>query len=330
MILSTRDAQRARRATIFVSAAARTELANMAGVDNVSFQMGSLASRRSLGGRAQTLPASANPAAGSSDGSASNDPDDTDSKKWRYHWRMTHYFYLHMALFVLNSLLGGLIIVLIENHSSSRNRVMSVTFIDAWFVSSSCVCTCGLTTLDFANLSTASQLILMFFTFISGITISTLPALVIKARTHKRVEGVTVDDDHDDWHVEEGDELPTFNVRGKKNLPLEIRKKLATLPTTAQLRYRAYITCIIFILATCFVLYTIVFIAIGAWLQKKYTPDQLMQGNATVNPWYASFIITLTGFNQNGLTPFSSGFGLFVDDVYMNLFAMLVSDGLID
>ncbi|CAF3379297.1 unnamed protein product [Rotaria sp. Silwood2] len=201
---------------------------------------------------------------------------------------------------------------------------MKVDYIDAWFVSSSCICGCGLTTLDFAKLSRASHAILMVFVLISNATISTLPALVIKAQTHRKVEGITVDDDHGDLEGEPNDELPTFNIRHVRNLPEHIRNRLATLPTAAQLRYRAYIACIILILSTCFTITTITFIAIGSWISVHYTSDQLLQGNSTVNPWYISFMVAVTGFNQNGLTPFSDGLSRFVRDIYFNLFVIMV------
>ncbi|CAF5184977.1 unnamed protein product, partial [Rotaria magnacalcarata] len=101
--------------------------------------------------------------------------------------------------------------------------------------------------------------------------------------------------------------------------------KIANSSTTpAQLRYRAYIACIVLILVTCFAIYAITFVAIGDWLTTQYTPEQLLQENSSVNPWYTSFIITVTGFNQNGLTPFSDDFARFVSDVYLNLFAALI------
>ncbi|CAF1494632.1 unnamed protein product, partial [Rotaria sp. Silwood1] len=250
----------------------------------------------------------------------------TSPQKKRPHWKMTYYFYIHMGWFLISSLLGGLIVWLIENHLSSRNLQIKVKYIDAWFVSSSSVCSCGLTTLDFAKLSQASQIILMFFTFISGVTISTLPALVVKAYTHRRVEGVTVDDDHGELEDEDDDvdELPTINIRHGRNLPVHIRKQLATLPNARQLRYRAYITCIVLILATCFTIYIIMFFAIGGWIQTHYKSEELFQGNSTINPWYISFIVTVTGFNQNGFSPFSDGLSRFVFDVYLNLFLMML------
>jgi hypothetical protein len=242
----------------------------------------------------------------------------------RYPWKMRDYFYIHVSWFIINGLLGGLIIWLIENYSASRNKLMEVRYLDAWFVSSSCVCSCGLTTLEFAQLSCASQMVLMVLTFISGITISTLPALIVKARTHKRVDEPSVDGDDGELDEDENDEVSKFNAQIDRNLPPHIRSQLFSLPNAVQLRYRAYITCIVLILATCFTIYTIAFVGIGGWLRTHYTPEELLQDNSSVNPWYASFIITLTGFNQNGMTPFSTGFRRFVNDVYLNLLVMMV------
>ncbi|CAM4987762.1 unnamed protein product [Rotaria socialis] len=332
MLLSTRDAQRERRASHIFSSTSVAERLNLAGIDNASFRADSISdlhgsptlSRRQTQSHIQTHPSDTVIDASADEETTNNVKQVIPTQKTKYQWKMSHYLYIHVCFFVLNGLFGGLVVWLIENHSSSRNVEMTVHYIDAWFVSSSCVYSCGLTTIDFAKLSRASQVILMGFTFISGVTISTLPALLVKARTHKRVEGITVDDDHYDVEESNNDELPTFNTRRERNLPEDARNRLATLPTVSQLRYRAYITCIFLILGTCFTVYTIIFIAIGSWITAKYTPDQLLQGNSTVNPWYISFIVTLTGFNQNGLTPFSDGFARFIHDVYLNLFAMII------
>jgi hypothetical protein len=332
MLLSTRDAQRERRVSfVFPTAVGATERLSLTGNDNASFRVDSVSDVRAVSRnlsqadiQSQTLPTVVE---------ISNDtPTMSQAKsqkisiRERYHWKMTHYFYIHMVLFIINGFFCGLIVYLIENYSSVRNEEIKVAYVDAWFVSSSCVYNCGLTTLDFAKLSTVSQVILMVFTFISGITISTLPALVVKAHTHRKVEGITVDDDHGELEDETTDELPTYNIRRRRNLPQHIRDRLDSLPTAAQLRYRAYIGCIVLILGTCFMVYSIAFVAIGSWLSTHYTSEQLLQGNSSVNPWYISFIVTITGFNQNGLTPFSDGFSRFVYDVYLNLFVMLVNN----
>ena len=237
---------------------------------------------------------------------------------WRkYRWRMRHYFYVHVLIFIIEGLLGGLMIFLIERYIKP-NPWMMIDFIDAWFVASSCVYSCGLTTLDFARLSVVSQVLLMFLTTISGITISTLPALFIKARTHKSVNGPRVDDDHS-----------AFNVRYESEKKIacspEAAKKISRLPTAEQLRYRAYLTCLALIPLTCLTIYICCFFAIALRITANYSPFQLLQDGEPVNPWYASFLITVTGFNQNGLTPWSDGLMRFVDDTLLNFFIMIVS-----
>jgi hypothetical protein len=333
MLLSTRDAQRDRAISVTLATNAIADRLSIAGIDNASFRADSISDLRrpsvlSGVGSQQIQPQPLSTiidVANEQTPTASAELSKTSLRK-RYSWRMTHYFYIHISLFIVNGLFCGLIVYLIENYSSSRNLQIEVAYVDAWFVSSSCVYNCGLTSLDFAKLSHASQVILMVFTFISGITISTLPALVVKAYTHKNVEGITVDDDHGDLEDDDADELPTFNARRRRNLPQHIRDKIAALPTAAQLRYRAYITCIALILGTCFTIYSIIFVGIGGWLSTQYTSDQLLQGNYSINPWYISFIVTVTGFNQNGLTPFSDGFARFIYDAYLNLFVMAVNE----
>lgn len=242
-----------------------------------------------------------------------------EKKSWwkNYRWRMRHYFYVHVLIFILEGLFGGLTIFIIERYIHP-NRIMYVDFIDAWFVASSCVYSCGLTTLDFARLSVGSQVILMLLTVMSGITISTLPALIIKARTHKSAEGPRVDNDHSAFRVR-------CVLENKFDCSPEAAKKISLLPTAEQLRYRAYLTCLALIPLTCMTIYTFCFLAIGTRISTNYNPLQLLQDGQPVNPWYASFIITVTGFNQNGLTPWSDGLMRFVDDALLNIFIMFVS-----
>ncbi|CAF0758888.1 unnamed protein product [Adineta ricciae] len=325
MLLSTRDAQLERRMSKALAADAVADRLSFAGTDNASFQGDGTSENRvpSILSAAQsgTRPVSAIVSIDEEITVANDTKQEKSSSKKKYQWKMSHYFYVHITFFILNGFFCGLIIWLIENHSSVRNQLMEVAYVDAWFVASSCVYNCGLTTMDFAKLSKASQTVLMVFTFLSGITISTLPALVVKARSHRNVQGINVDDDVED---EDDDELPTINTRRRRNLPQELRDQLASLPTAAQLRYRAYILCIVLILITCFTIYSITFVAIGTWLYSQYTSEQLIQGNSSINPFYISFIITVTGFNQNGLTPFSDGFSRFVYDVFLNIFVMIV------
>ena len=82
-------------------------------------------------------------------------------KIWtNYKWRMRHYFYIHLFVFFCNTLICGAIVWGIERYK--------VPYIDCWFVSATCVFTCGLQTYDFALLSWSSQSVLLFFTWISG------------------------------------------------------------------------------------------------------------------------------------------------------------------
>ena len=242
-----------------------------------------------------------------------------------YRFRMRHFFYIHLAIFIVIGLLGGLMIYLIENYSALKNRQITVSYVNAWFVSATCAYSCGLTTLTFAKLSKASQIILLVLTFFCGITISTLPALAIKAYTHRRIEGMTVDNDHEkEFQNLEGSQQNSTSRIANRRLPFELENKLSLLPTPQQIRYWAYNTIIVLILATCATMYLCYFIILGAWLDSRYSDNQLADGNSTVNPWYASIIIVLTGFNQNGLTPFSDGMARFVNDIYVNIFVMMV------
>lgn len=242
----------------------------------------------------------------------------------RYHWKMTHYFYLHLAMFIFNGFFGGLIVWLIENHSSARNTYMEVSYLDAWFTTVSCICSCGLITIDFAKLSRPSHIVLMCLAFISGFAISTLPALIIKTHTHKTTQDLNVDDDNDDRMPGNCQELRTRNLRYDEQSMVDLRDHLKLLPTPTQLRYRAYITSIILILSIYCFIYTSGFIAMGVWLEAHDKPEYLLQNNATYSPWFISCMLTLFSFNQNGLTPFSTNMARFVEDIYINIVIIMV------
>jgi hypothetical protein len=77
-----------------------------------------------------------------------------------YHWRMRYYFYIHLFVFFCNTLICGAIVWAIEQYK--------IPYIDCWFVSATCVFTCGLQTYDFALFSRSSQSVLLFYTWISG------------------------------------------------------------------------------------------------------------------------------------------------------------------
>lgn len=242
-----------------------------------------------------------------------------------YRSRMHHYFYIHLAAFIFNGFFGGLIIFLIENYSSSHNPYLVITYLDAWFTTVSTICSCGLTTIDFAQLSQASQLTMMGFAFLSSFAFSTLPALVIKAKIHKTAPTADVDNDN-----ENNDQLEIPDLQVGQNLSFHVRTELERLPTPQQLRYRAYVTCIILILVLCFTIYLIDFLSIGIWLHTHRSAAYLSLSNLTLNPWYVSSMLTLFSFNQNGLTPFSTSLTRYVDDVYLNVVIMLVSCHLFD
>ena len=80
-------------------------------------------------------------------------------------------------------------------------------------------------------------------------------------------------------------------------------QRIQSLPCAQRLRVTAYILTVVLILATCFVIYFVSFLSMGLWLKYHYSPTDLMQANQTMNPFYAAIVITITGFNQNGLSP---------------------------
>ena len=73
---------------------------------------------------------------------------------------MRHYFYIHLCVFWCNAMLCGAIVWLIEAER--------VPYIDCWFISATCVFTCGLQTYDFGSFRLASQIVMLGFTLISG------------------------------------------------------------------------------------------------------------------------------------------------------------------
>jgi len=82
-------------------------------------------------------------------------------KLWNdYHWRMRHYFYIHLSVFFINTLVCALIVWNIEEQQ--------IPFIDCWFISATCVFTCGLQTYEFSSFRLSSQILLLIFTLISG------------------------------------------------------------------------------------------------------------------------------------------------------------------
>ena len=89
------------------------------------------------------------------------------NKLWNnYQWRMRHYFYIHLSIFFVNTLVCSVIIWNTEQRQ--------VAFVDCWFISATCVFTCGLQTYPFYSFSLSSQIILLIFTIISGMKVKYL------------------------------------------------------------------------------------------------------------------------------------------------------------
>ncbi|CAF0858153.1 unnamed protein product [Didymodactylos carnosus] len=156
----------------------------------------------------------------------------------------------------------------------------------------------------------------MLFTWISGITVSTIPAILIKIVLAKR-------EIRQKNSLNEDNNLFIKKLVRDKHHP-NVENKIQSLPNVEEIRVKAYILIIVVTLSICFFIYLVTFIAIGLRLRFHYEPSSLKQDDIVINPWYASFIITLTGFNQNGLSPWSDGLARFVTDVYINIFVMFV------
>ena len=129
---------------------------------------------------------------------------------------------------------------------------------------------------------------------------STIPAIFIKIYLANReidntgeVSSPSVVDDK---------VLPIQQFVRRNPFDLVLNKHLRSLPSPQRLRITAYVILIVVILSTCFVIYLFSFLAMGFWLKYYYHPNDLMQGNTTVNPFYAALVISITGFNQNGLS----------------------------
>ena len=231
-----------------------------------------------------------------------------------YHWRMRHYFYIHLLVFFCNTLICGAIVWGTEHYK--------VPYIDCWFVSATCVFTCGLQTYDFALMNRTSQSVLLFYTWISGnrfsaietsdedrfvsrshlgITVSTVPAIFIKLYRVKHE--IVNSEESANTSTADQDALPIRRLVPSQIMDSDIYARIHSLPSPQHLRVTAYILMIVLILTTCSVIYLTSFLAMGIWLKYHYEPKDLLQGNQTMDPFYASIVITITGFNQNGLSP---------------------------
>jgi Trk-type K+ transport system membrane component len=100
----------------------------------------------------------------------------------------------------------------------------------------------------------------------------------------------------------ENNTLPLRQFIRHNSLDPVLNKHLQSLPSAQHLRVKSHIILIVVILSTCFTIYLSSFLAIGFWLKYYYNPEDLSQSNTTINPFYASLVISITGFNQNGLS----------------------------
>ena len=101
--------------------------------------------------------------------------------------------------------------------------------------------------------------------------------------------------------MEANDILPVRQFIRQNSIDPVLNNHLQSLPSPQELRVKSYIILIILILSTCFTIYLFSFLAIGFWLKYQYDPEDLSQSNTTINPFYASIVLTITSFNQNGL-----------------------------
>lgn len=128
---------------------------------------------------------------------------------------------------------------------------------------------------------------------------STIPAILIKIYRVKyeviSSEEVTTAGDNDP--------LPIKQLVPNSSMDSDVYERIHSLPSPQRLRIVAYVLVIVLILSTCFVIYFVSFLSMGIWLKYHYDPRYIMQANETMNPFYAAIVITITGFNQNGLSP---------------------------
>lgn len=129
---------------------------------------------------------------------------------------------------------------------------------------------------------------------------STVPAIFIKLY---RVKNEIITSEESATAANDSDALPIQRTVRNQAVDSDITERQNSLPNAHRLRVTAYILMIILILSTCFTIYLTSFIAIGVWLKYRYNSSDLVQGNESISPFYASLVITVTGFNQNGLSP---------------------------
>lgn len=97
-----------------------------------------------------------------------------------FRWRQTYYFYIHLASIIFTSFVGGVLLWLSENFVMPSQNRPYLRFIDAWFMSVSSHCVTGLIVVDFSLFSRLGQVISLGLMVLGGLTLTCIPALIIK------------------------------------------------------------------------------------------------------------------------------------------------------
>ena len=138
------------------------------------------------------------------------------------------------------------------------------------------------------------------FDYLSGITVSTIPAILIKIYRMKHEKNSTSE------RVREKRVTPWLPIRQflhQISSNPELARALNSLPTPYELRLKSNFILIALILSTCFFIYLSSFIGLGFWLKFKVNEKLLQPNNSTsINPFYAALVISVTAFNQNGMS----------------------------
>jgi hypothetical protein len=140
------------------------------------------------------------------------------------------------------------------------------------------------------------------YDFRLGITVSTIPAVLIKLYRAKR----EINRSEETSSSSSSSDIESVGLPLRQFLHLDaldpiLRKQLRSLPSPQHLRVRAYVILIAVILTTCCTIYVCSFIAVGLWLNAYYDLYDFSTTNTTISPFYASVVIAVTSFNQNGL-----------------------------
>lgn len=217
-------------------------------------------------------------------------------------WKQQYYFHLHLALCLLLGFFGGLIIYLIE---LGKN----VSFIDAVFTSYSSICITGFVVLEHASLSIASQLIMLLLILLGGLTISPLPGVVMKTlQSYQRMNFARK------WAKTHNYFVSRWEQKRGPFLRLKQLLGIAKIPVT-DYEFLSMLVLVLLLFLLVFVFIVIGFIFIGIWLSIRYI-DKLDR----FNPWYLAFFISLSAFNNAGMTPFNDNLSRFSADFFLLMF----------